>query len=89
MRFPLQLTARAFAIALLGLAACSDDDPVAPTVDPPLGLQVSATGSSSIRVTFNGRAVDDSYTVERAEGAAGTFATVTTVNAPATDGVVT
>ncbi len=89
MRFPLQLTARALAVALLGLAACSDDDPVAPTVDPPLGLQVSATGSSSIRISFNGRAADDSYTIERAEGAAGTFATVTTVNAPATDGVVT
>ena len=89
MRFPLQLTARALAVALLGLVSCSDDDPVAPTVDPPLGLQVTATGSSSIRVSFNGRASDDSYTIERAEGTAGTFATATTVNAPTTDGVVT
>jgi hypothetical protein len=89
MRFPSQLTVQALAIALLGLAACSDDDPVAPTVDPPFGLQVSATGSTSIRVGFSGRAIDDSYTIERAEGAAGTFATVTTVNAPVTDGTVT
>ena len=88
MRFPFQLTT-AFAVALLGLAACSDDDPVAPTVDPPLGLQLSATSSTSIRVSFNGRAADDTYAIERAEGAAGTFASVTTVNAPATDGVVT
>jgi hypothetical protein len=89
MRFSLQLTTRALALALIGLAACSDDDPVSPTVDPPLGLQVTATGSASIRVSFNGRAIDDSYTIERAEGTTGTFATVTTLNAPATDGVVT
>jgi hypothetical protein len=90
MRFS-SLFTRAFAITLLGLAAaCSnDDDPTAPTIDPPLGLQVSATGSSSIRISFNGRAADDNYTIERAEGTAGTFTTVTTVNAPATDGVVT
>jgi hypothetical protein len=89
MRFSSQLIQRAFLLALIALAACGDDDdPTAPTVDPPLGLQVSATGSSSIRVSFNGRAIDDSYTIERAEGASGTFASVTTVNAPSTDGVV-
>jgi hypothetical protein len=90
MRFPSSFTARAFAVALIGLLACSDDDnPTAPTVDPPLGLQVSATGSSSTRVSFNGRAIDDSYTLERAEGAGGTFASVTTINAPDVDGVLT
>jgi hypothetical protein len=88
MRFPFPLARRALALTLIGLAACSDDDPVSPTVDPPLGLQVTATGSGSIRVSFNGRAIDDSYTIERAEGAGGTFATVTTLSAPATDGVV-
>ena len=75
-------------LSFVSAIACSDDDPVSPSVDPPLGLQVSATGSASIRVTFNGRAADDSYTIERAEGASGTFASVTTVNAPATDGQV-
>jgi hypothetical protein len=89
MRFPSRLTAPLLGLALVGLAACGDDDPVAPTVDPPLGLQVAATGSGSIRVTFNGRAIDDSYTIERAQGSGGTFATATTVDAPAVDGAVT
>ena len=89
MRFPTHLTVRVIAFGLIGLFACGDDDPTAPTVDPPLGLQVTATSSSAIRVSFNGRAADDSYTIERAEGSAGTFAPVTTLNAPATDGTVT
>jgi hypothetical protein len=90
MRFPAQLITRAFALALISLAACGDDDdPTAPTVDPPLGLQVTPTGSSTTRITFNGRAADDSYTLERADGATGTFASVTTINAPNTDGTVT
>lgn len=88
MRFFTTTPTRLLALALVGLVACSKDDPTAPTVDPPLGLQLTATGSSSIRVTFNGRAADDSYTIERAEGASGAFASVTTVNAPATDGTV-
>ena len=90
MRFPTHFAIRALGLALIGLLACSDDDdPTAPTVDPPLGLQVTATGSSTARISFNGRAIDDSYTIERAEGAAGAFASVTTVNAPETDGTVT
>ena len=90
MRFSSRLITSVFALALFGLAACGDDDdPTAPTLDPPLGLQVTATGSGSTRITFNGRALDDSYTLERAEGAAGTFASVTTINAPNTDGTVT
>ena len=89
MRFPLSFAGPVFAFALLGLCACGDDDPVSPTVDPPLGLQLTATGATSIRVSFNGRAIDDSYTIERAEGAAAAFATVTTVDAPASDGAVT
>ena len=90
MRFFTATSTRLLAIALIGLFACSDDDdPTSPTVDPPLGLQVTATGSSTTRITFNGRAIDDSYTLERAEGATGTFASVTTINAPNTDGLVT
>ena len=88
MRIPTLFTTRALAIALLALGACSDDNPTAPDIDPPLGLQVTATGSGSVRIAFNGRAIDDSYTLERAE-AAGTFASIQTIDAPATDGVVT
>jgi hypothetical protein len=90
MRFSTRLITSVFALTLIGLAACGDDDdPTAPTLDPPLGLQVTATGSGSTRITFNGRALDDSYTLERAEGSAGTFASVTTISAPNTDGTVT
>lgn len=87
MRFPALRLTSAAALALLALASCGDDDPVSPSVDPPLGLQVVAIGSGALRVSFNGRAADDSYTLERAEGA-GTFAAVTTIDAPAADGVV-
>ena len=86
----MHLPTRVLVIALIGLLACGDDDdPTAPTVDPPLGLQLTATSSASIRVSFNGRAIDDTYTIERAEGASGTFASVTTLDAPATDGTLT
>lgn len=85
MRFR-HVSAHALALSLLALAACSDD-PTAPAVDPPLGLQVTATGSGTIHVAFQGRAADDSYTLERAEGT-GTFAAIATIPAPATDGVV-
>jgi hypothetical protein len=87
MRYNLRMTA--LVLSLFGVLACGDDDPAAPAVDPPLGLQVSPTGSSSIRVSFNGRAADDSYTIERAEGAGGSFTPITAVDAPATDGTVT
>jgi hypothetical protein len=74
------------------LAACGDDDDggTGPDNDPnpPLGLQVSALGVSSIRVEFQSTAGDGSYIVERAEGATGTFAPDTTITAPAASGAV-
>jgi hypothetical protein len=42
-----------------------------------------------VRITFNSLAGDNSYDIERAEGAAGTFAAAGTVAAPATGGPVT
>ncbi|HSA56108.1 MAG TPA: fibronectin type III domain-containing protein [Gemmatimonadaceae bacterium] len=84
-RFSFLLTA-----SLLAVAACSDDDdPAGPSLNPPLGLQVTAQGASVIRVSFTSTAGDDSYIIERAEGAAGTFAQVHTAAAPATAGLVT
>jgi hypothetical protein len=89
----MRLTVRALACASLfgslALAACSDDDPVSVTVNPPLGLQVQAIGSTTIRISFNGLAADDNYQLERATGAAGAFAPLITVPGPVSDQVVT
>lgn len=77
-------------LSTLALAACgNDDDPAAPVILPPLGVTTAPTSVSSIRVTFNSVAGDNSYEIERAEGAAGTFAAATSVTAPATAGPVT
>ena len=67
--------------------ACSDSSgPLAP--NPILGLSTTAVNTTSIRLTFNSAAGDNSYDVERAEGAAGAFAQVITVPAPAIPGPV-
>src|SRR5215207_630566 len=89
-----KLSALTLAMATFALAACSsDDDPTENTVPPVLGAQAApnpAATTSSIVVTFQSRAGDNSYNIERAEGATGgTFAQVGTVRAPATVGAVT
>lgn len=78
--------------AIVALAACGDDDGGTgpdnnPT--PPLGLQVTALGVTSIGVSFQSTAGDNAYVVERAEGAGGAFATDTTITAPAAAGAIT
>src|SRR5215216_195944 len=87
-----ELSAFTLAIATCALAACSDDDPTENTVPPVLGAQATpnpAASTSSIIVTFQSRAGDNSFNIERAEGATGgTFAQVGTVQAPATPGTV-
>ncbi|MBC7895430.1 MAG: fibronectin type III domain-containing protein [Cytophagaceae bacterium] len=76
--------------SVLVLGACGDDDPSGPVIPvAPLGVTATATGSSTIRVSFNSSAGISSYTIERAEGAAGAFAQAGTVTAPATPGAVT
>ncbi len=88
-----KLSALMLAAATIALAACDDDDPTENTVPPVLGAQAApnpAAATSSIIVTFQSRAGDNSYNIERAEGATGgTFAQVGTVQAPATPGTVT
>jgi hypothetical protein len=54
-----------------------------------LGLSATPKGSATVELSFNGTAGDASYTVERATGASGTFATITSVPAPAAGGTVT
>lgn len=76
-------------LSALVLSGCSDDDPAAPAPIPPLGASAAATGLTTVRVTFNSLAGDNSYEIERAEGSAGSFAAAGTVAAPATAGVVT
>lgn len=74
--------------ALLSIAGCSDDE-TGPTPQPVIGVTVTALSSTSVRISFNSRAGDDRYRIERAEGATGTFAAAGTVDAPATAGAVT
>jgi hypothetical protein len=77
-------------LSLLG--GCGSDSPSEPTVktvDPIIGVQAQALSSSSVKITFNARTADAAYTIERAEGATGTFATATTVNGPGSIAAVT
>ena len=71
------------------VAACGSDSSGPSAPQPILGLNATAKGATSVQLTFNSVAGDDSYAIERAEGAAGTFAAVTTVAAPSTPGLVT
>ena len=72
------------------LSACgSDNNPAAPVIIPPLGVSATPTSVSTIRVAFSSNAGDTGYEVERAEGAAGTFALATTIPAPAVAGALT
>lgn len=79
----------ALALAALVFSGCSEDTPTEPTPNPPLGPSTQAMGSTTIRVTFSSAAGDNSYIIERATGAAGTFAQVGTAPAPSTPGIVT
>ena len=69
-------------IAASAATACGKDS-TAPTVNPILGASASVAGSSAVTVAFTTYAGDNSYLVERAEGAAGAFAADTTIAAPA------
>lgn len=88
-----KLSALSMAMATFALAACSDDDPTENNVPPVLGVQAAANPAattSSIIVRFQSRAGDNSFNIERAEGATGgTFAQAGTVQAPATASEVT
>jgi len=69
-------------------AACSDTSgPSAP--NPILGLSSTTVNTTSVRLTFNSAAGDDSYDVERAEGATGAFSQATSITAPAAPGPLT
>src|SRR5215204_1041354 len=79
--------AAAAAVALT--VACGSDSVTATGPEPVLGLAATPKGATSIQLSFTGTAGDASYSVERATGAAGTFAAAGTVPAPAAGGTVT
>jgi hypothetical protein len=79
-------------VSLSLAAACGSDDggstqPV--VIQPVIGVAASALSSQSVTITFTSRTGDNSFNIERAEGASGTFAAAGTVAAPATPGAVT
>lgn len=86
-------TLHRFTVALAAVvaltSACNSSDSTGPSAPlPVLGFSVTPTGSTSARVTFSGRS-SESYDIERAEAAAGTFASVTTIAVLTADGTQT
>src|SRR2546423_438467 len=70
-------------------AACGSDSPTeSSSATPVIGVTAQAMSSSSVKITFTSHAGDNSYNIERAEGATGTFTQVGNVPAPATAGTV-
>lgn len=76
-------------LTTLAVAACGGDSSTAPTATPVIGASATALSSSAVRISFNSKAGDTGYNVERAEGTAATFAPVGTVPAPSSPGAVT
>src|SRR6478735_6925271 len=73
------LTAVAVVVTFAALG-CGSDSSTGPDVPSPiLGVQALTRGATSITINFNGNAGDNSYDIERAEGAAGTFANIASV----------
>lgn len=83
------LSAVAVAASVAALA-CGSDSPTQPSApNPVIGALATSKSSSSATLAFTGTAGDGSYDVERAEGATGTFSTVTNLMAPSTPGTMT
>ena len=80
---------RALSVAALLAGAfsvgCKSDSATAPVApNPILGFNVAVKSSASVQYTFTTVLGDVSYDVQRAEGAAGAFATDTIISAPST-----
>ncbi len=91
----MSLTRRFAAVAgilsLVAAAACGSDSPttaVVKTVDPIVGVSAKAINSTSVQISFTSRTGDNSFSIERAEGATGSFAQAGTATAPTTPGTV-
>jgi len=88
-----QLAAVATVVSLLLVAGCGSSDDGGSTqpivVQPIIGVSATAVSSQSVKITFTSRTGDNSFNIERAEGASGSFAAAGTVAAPATPEPVT
>lgn len=92
MVFNRRMMTAGLAVMSLVAAACGSDSTGPTPPQPVLGVTATARGSTSIRVTFNSVAGDDSYEIQRVEGNAaanGTFAAVNTATPPVTPGTIT
>ena len=78
------MSAATILLTAVSFAACSDDSTGPSAPNPILGASAASTSSASATVSFQSVAGDNSYLIERAEGASGAFANDTTVTAPAT-----
>jgi len=78
------------AVLMLGAAACGSDGSTGTTSAPTpvLGLAATAKSTTSVDLTFNSTAGDNSYDIERAEGT-GAFTAIGSAQAPAAAGPVT
>ncbi len=68
-------TSAALMMGLVLLGGCSND-PVTPSNDPPTGLAATAVGSTTVNLTWAASTGVTQYVLERAQGAAGTFAEI-------------
>src|SRR5215213_5157673 len=76
-------------VAVALTVACGSDSVTDPGPQPVLGLAATPKGATSISLSFTGTAGDESYSVERATGATGTFASAGSISAPPSGGTVT
>src|SRR5215217_5505736 len=77
------------ALLLASVVACGSDSSSGPTAIPVIGVTAQAMNSSSIKVTVTSHAGDNSYTIEHAEGASGSFSAAGSVAAPSVAGPLT
>ena len=60
-----RVLAASTAVLMIGAAACGSDSSSGPTtVTPVLGLAATAKSTTSVDLTFNGTAGDNSYDIE-------------------------
>ena len=90
MHFHRRAHAALIVAATLVSASCGSDSTTAPAPPAPvIGVAVTPKSSSSVTISFASTVGDASYDIERAEGATGSWASVTNMPAPTAGGTVT